>query len=112
MPIGRPFEKGHPGLKPKGPHETTKEVKDAIRLICEKRLPKVFARMDEMDLKTEAQFLTALLPYVLSKEKTTIEHSRGLTIPKEIEALSLEQVYAIEEIMKGKAVTYQIENGK
>jgi hypothetical protein len=67
--------------------------------------------MDEMDLKSQAQLLCALLPYIIPR-KASVETSKAIEIPKEFNALTYEQLDQIQNIIEGKQPAYQITNGE
>ncbi|HEY4873959.1 MAG TPA: hypothetical protein VIH86_00165 [Puia sp.] len=105
------FQKGSAGRIPGTKNKTTGEIKEVIRMIVEDRLPKIYERLDELSLKEQSQLIVALLVYVLPK-KASVETTKQIELPKEFDLLTVEQITAIENIMKGEPLAYQVETKK
>lgn len=80
-----------------------------MQLFCERSLPKIMARMDELTLKEIAQLSVAFSSFFLSKTQI-IETKAADPIDPRYEKLSFDQLQAIEQIILGEQKL--VENAK
>jgi hypothetical protein len=106
------FQKNNAGRKPialgGSPNKATKTIKENLQLFVEEEIEVLMKRREEMTISERAKLVTALVGYYIPK-RTTVEHTKSMTLPKEVEALTFEQLTAIENIIRGEQPAYKIE---
>jgi hypothetical protein len=110
--IGRPFQKGNAG-KPKGTtHKLTQTVKELMAEFNKKAFPKLLARQDELTMKELAQVVCAFQNYIEpAKKQLEVTRTNQIEVPKEIAALSFEQLEQIQNIISGTQPSYKLIEG-
>jgi hypothetical protein len=106
------FQKGaQPGPgRPVGmQNKKTRNLKDAIAFFLDEKYDGLNQWFEDLTSKEKIQTFVALVGYIVPR-KATVERTNGIEIPKELEALTFEQIVQIENIIQGKPIAYEVES--